>query len=257
MKSAARFPPFLSSLLSPFFFALFLLLTLTACDAVNETLIINETGTGSLLIDWTVSEQQLVEANQTSESLGPIDRARLSTKIDEAFGTSGYVLSDRVAFNELRGERTGFTITKPIRNLDDVRALGADDLQSGRPPVLLWRDINLDEATDGSLTLSATPSVEDRQNFMDWVAVQDEMVFVASFSPRGQITSHNADEIDGNTLRWRLAGAEERNLEVAWVPMAPDSQSALPFVIGLLVIVALCAVGLYAFDKRNLDRHAH
>ncbi len=231
------------------------LLTLTACEAVSETLIINETGTGSLLVEWSVSEEQLAEGNQTPESVGPIDRTRLGSTVDETFGTTGYVLSDRVAFNELRGEPTGFTITKPIRNLDDVRALGADDLQTGRPPVMLWRNIALDEASDGSLTLSATPSSEDRQAFMDEVAVQDEMVFVASFSPRGQITRHNADEVDGNTLRWRIDGAEERTLDVAWTPMAPDTQSPLPFAIGLIAIIALSAIGLYVFDKRGLDQH--
>lgn len=237
------------------------LLTLSACETVTETLIIDETGTGSLLIDWTISNEQLTDLRApVSET---VDRAILGLAVDDAYGTSGYVLSDRVAFNELRGDRTGFTITEPIRNYDDVRNFGREDLQSGRPPVLLWRDVSLIEASNGSMSLTASPSVPDRQRLLVWATDgkpwfddSEPMVFIASFSPRGQINSHNADEVDGNTLRWRVDGATPRTFVVDWTPMAPETQSALPFVAGLLVVIALSAIGLYYFDKRNLDRRA-
>ena len=243
--------------------AVLALLGLTACETVSETLVLNETGTGSVLVDWTVSEQQLADSSLGAGSNQAIDRETLGEAVDAAFGTDGYVLSDQVAFNELRGERTGFSITKPLRDLDDVRALGTADLTSGRAPLLLWRDISLDEGSDGSLSLSATPSQPDRAAFLAWAAEQDgvrladggdNMIFVASFTPRGQIDNHNADEVDGNTLRWRIEGDEARELAVVWTPMAPETQSAVPFVAGLVGVIFLSAGALYLFDKRGIEQ---
>ncbi len=239
-----------------------LALVLSACETVTETLVINETGSGSLIIDWSYDPndpEQASEIGAANATNAPISRQQLGVTIDEAFDTSGYVLNDRVAFSEIRAARTGFTITKPLTELDDLETLGRTGLETGRVPSMLWHEIDITEADDGSFALTSTPSVADRQAVLEWAREKgvdpDPMVFVAAFEVRGQILSHNADEIDGNRLVWRLEGAEPANLEVAWLPVAPEATSAAPFAAGLLAIIALVTGGLYLWEKRNLDRH--
>lgn len=244
--------------------AMFLVGLLAGCETVTETLVLNETGTGSLIIEWNATDEQFNAAGVSAERVlaERIDRPEFGNLVDATFGTDGYVLSDRVAYNSFRGDRTGMRITVPLRDFDDARSLGADDLQTGRPPVLLWRNASIVENDDGTVAVRAEPDVADRKALVAWASseaekvVGEDMIFVAEFTPRGQILDHNADEVDGSTLRWRLGVDDVRDLSVLWEPGAPDTPSAAPFLAGLLIVIAGVATSLYIWEKRSLGRQS-
>ncbi|MEE9415481.1 MAG: hypothetical protein V3V01_09365 [Acidimicrobiales bacterium] len=238
------------------FFALAVLVA--GCETVTETLIINETGSGSLIVEWSATEDRFDRSGFASEDIELV-RQSLNEVVAEALGEDRYVLNDQVAFNAIRnGAEAGFSIVDPINNLDELAELNSDDISTGRPPAVLWRDIQLSIEDPEIIKLTAKPSVSDRRSLLAWGDASelpaDEMVFLAVFEVRGQVVDHNADEIDGSRLIWRISGAEDRVLDVAWRPLAPESTSAFPFVVGLVGVIAMITVALYQWEKSNLDK---
>lgn len=235
-------------------------LLLLGCETVTETLIINETGSGSLIVEWSATEEQFELSDSNSSDI-EVDRRSLDEVVAEALGEDGYVLNDQVAFNVVRNAvEVGFSIVDPINDLDELAELNSESLSTGRPPVLLWRDVELSGRDADVLRLVAKPSVSDRTALLSWGEAAglpaDQMVFVAAFEVRGEILGNNADEVTGNRAEWRISGTEERNLEVSWRPLAPESTSAVPFVVGLVTIIVMIAIGLYQWESRNLRRTA-
>lgn len=231
-------------------------LLLLGCETVTETLIINETGSGSLIVQWSATEEQFDRSDENSSDI-EVDRGNLNEVVAEALVEDGYVLNDQVAFNVIRNAvEAGFSVVDPINDLDELAELNSDSLSTGRPPVLLWRDVELSGRDADVLRLVAKPSVPDRAALLSWGEAAglpvDQMVFVAAFEVRGEILENNADEVSGNRLEWRISGTEERNLEVSWRPLSPESTSATPFVFGLVSIIVMIAIGLYQWESRNL-----
>ena len=65
----------------------------------------------------------------------------------------------------------------------------------------------------------------------------------------GSITDHNANEVDGNTLTWKLRGGELNNIqassEVGGINFDFDGDETLLYVVGSLIgVVFCCAVPL-------------
>lgn len=126
------------------------------------------------------------------------------------------------------GDETWCIYETQFESLEALRAIyGMTDTQ-----------INALEMIDGSLTYDITLDLQSSEN-----APLGADLFWQVTLP-GEITSHNADEVDGNTLIWKLRGGETNSIQassqVHGLTFNFADNNDLTYILGGLMVMACC-----------------
>ncbi len=207
-------------------------LLLAACK-FQATTILNPDGSGELRTEagFTAEERQNLE-NQSSRK-GPGDFCN----------TSGRTPPDVTVTEEQRGDETWCVTTQKFDNPDELRKLYMEQkgIRVNRLEIAngtLYYDIDVDTASEDS-------------GFANFTAITWKVTLP------GTPASHNAGQVDGNTLTWNLAPRSGTiNLRAESPARGPNS--TLPFLIGGAVLLCACGVvalgGMMAFFRLRQSR---
>jgi hypothetical protein len=197
-------------------FSALIALLLSACQ-VNIKTNIDQNGAGSYIqeIGFQGDEASLSGLNVDDEdfctaqmdSLPPNTQTRQETR---------------------NGDETWCVYETQFESLEALRAIyGMTDTQ-----------INTLEMIDGSLNYDITLDLQSSEN-----APMGADLFWEVTLP-GEITSHNADEVDGNTLTWKLRAGETNSIQASSQVRSFTFNFAddydLTYILGGLMVMACC-----------------
>lgn len=208
-------------------------LLLAACN-VRVTTDITDSGSGQygFEIGFTPDDQ---------ESLAALDYT--PEKLCQEMQSEGGLPEGATIVSEQRGEDVYCVMNQPFDSLDKLNSLYSEgdgitvntlELSGGK----FTYDIDVDLETQDT---SATGVID-----MEWEVIVP-----------GTVGNHNADTVDGNTLRWKLTPGQSRNIHVE-SSTGLLSGDTLYYVIGALCSCLCCVAllgvaggGIYWFTQRN------
>ncbi len=213
-------------------------LILAACN-VRVTTDIGESGSGQYGFEMGFTQDD-------QESLAALDYT--PEQLCQEMQSEGGLPDGATITSEQRGDEMYCVMAQPFDDLAELKSLYTEGEGI---------TVNTLELANGKFTYDIDVALETQDTSATGVVDMEWEVTVP-----GTVGNHNADSVEGNTLRWKLTPGEGRNMHVE-SSIGILSGDTLYYIIGAIctclccvVLLAVAGGGIYWFTQRNKQKPA-